>query len=261
MAQSYERMWTEVKTAVQKDHPQTALDAVNHIYRKAQTENNDGQLMRAMLTARLLHAEVSPDSGKVATKRLEAALAAETSPAMRALWQSALGQILINDADTANVSRGKTLLLASVADITMLGKASAKDYLPVLIKGKDSQIYHDDLLSVLLPPVMQSRHIPLSERQRIAGNAITEYQSRDMRKAALLVTLDSIDISAGQALASESNSQFETLSRLKNIYADTELNVETYIRLIKSHDYRNYSQATDSIKLALAHEGVKNTDT
>lgn len=257
MAQSYERMWTEVKTAVQKDHPQTALDAVNHIYRKAQTENNDGQLMRAMLTARLLHAEVSPDSGKVATKRLEAALAAETSPAMRALWQSALGQILINDADTANVSRGKTLLLASVADITMLGKASAKDYLPVLIKGKDSQIYHDDLLSVLLPPVMQSRHIPLSERQRIAGNAITEYQSRDMRKAALLVTLDSIDISAGQALASESNSQFETLLRLKNIYADTELNVETYIRLIKSHDYRNYSQATDSIKLALAHEGVK----
>ena len=111
----------------------------------------------------------------------------------------------------------------------MLGKASAKDYLPVLIKGKDSQIYHDDLLSVLLPPVMQSRHIPLSERQRIAGNAITEYQSRDMRKAALLVTLDSIDISAGQALASESNSQFETLLRLKNIYADTELNVETYI--------------------------------
>ena len=67
MAQSYERMWTEVKTAVQKDHPQTALDAVNHIYRKAQTENNDGQLMRAMLTARLLHAEVSPGSGKVAT--------------------------------------------------------------------------------------------------------------------------------------------------------------------------------------------------
>ena len=72
MAQTYEKMWANVEAYGKKDLPKSALAEVDKIRQKAMAEKNDGQLLKAMLTARMLHEEVSPDSGKVAVEQMSA---------------------------------------------------------------------------------------------------------------------------------------------------------------------------------------------
>lgn len=89
-AQSYDKLWQEAKAHVDNDLPKSAVEVVNIIQQKAVAEGNDVQLLRVMLTQRMLGAELSADSVAPWLQRMEAALAAETKPAMQALWHVAL---------------------------------------------------------------------------------------------------------------------------------------------------------------------------
>lgn len=108
-AQSYDKLWQEAKAHVDNDLPKSAIEVVNKIQQKAVAEGNDAQLLRVMLTQRMLGAELSADSVAPWLQRMEAALAAETKPAMQALWHVALakcyegtnyGQVLVIDGKT-----------------------------------------------------------------------------------------------------------------------------------------------------------------
>lgn len=256
LAQSYDKLWGEVRAASEKDLPKTALAKVNQIYEKARREQNDGQLMRSLLVARQFHQEVAPDSGEVALRRLEAALAEKRRPVEKAMWQSALGQLMAASADTAKASRGRALLLASVSLADSLAAASAADYLPVLVRGKDSRLYADDLLSVLLPPVVQERRLPLEERRAALGRAADAYRRLGQREAQLLTVLDSID--AGRyELPVDGEVRRKALLAVADRFADLGLNVETYIRLAESDDYTQPGTDIDSIQVVWARRGVE----
>ena len=82
-AQSYDKLWEEAKAHVDNDLPKSAVEVVNKIQQKAVAEGNDAQLLRVMLTQRMLGAELSADSVAPWLQRMEAALAAETKPAMQ----------------------------------------------------------------------------------------------------------------------------------------------------------------------------------
>ena len=144
MAQTYEKMWAKVEAYGKKDLPKSALAEVDKIRQKAMAEKNDGQLLKAMLTARMLHEEISPDSGKVAVEQMETALARETRPLQRAMWQNALARYFAeitgyDESDTVAVRKRAEYLRASLADIELLARADYRPYLPVLEEGKDSK--------------------------------------------------------------------------------------------------------------------------
>lgn len=255
-AQNYEKLWGEVRAAAEKDLPKTALGKVDRIYRRALAERNDAQLMKALLVGRQFQLEVAPDSGEVALRRLETALAAEHRPVERALWLSALGQIMAVSSDTARAARGRTLLLASVARPDSLVAASAGNYLPLLVHGKDSRLYADDVLSVLLQPIVQERRIDPEARRAALGAAAREYRRLGRREALLLVRLDSLG--AEHRVAPDPAAQRAALLALAEEFADLPLNVETYIRLAELDDYRVVDAvAADSASLALARRGVE----
>ncbi|MDO4929716.1 MAG: alpha-2-macroglobulin family protein [Bacteroidales bacterium] len=253
--QSYDKLWKDAEAAIDKDQPQSALAFVEQVYAKALDEDNDAQLLRAVLIRLQLKGDVAPDSAAVLTARLETT--ALTTPSeeefmpVRALWLAAAGQVRLTAYDdTAATARGRKLLQMALADFEPLGAARATDYLPLFTQGADSRYYHDDLLSVIARPVLDSHAFRLEEKQQLAARLIAYYKGKGNREAALLATLDSIGLSGQDNALNE-----KALRRTAEEYRDLALNVETYIAMT---NLANRTDATnrDSLIVATAREGL-----
>lgn len=254
--QSFDRLWKDAEAAIAKDQPQSAMTIVDKVREKALAEDNDGQLLRAILVRIQLSGDVSPDSARLATTRLERAAlttpAEEEFAAVRALWLAAAGQVrLAVYDDTAATSRGRKLLQMALADFEPLGAARATDYLPLFTQGRDSRYYHDDLLSVVARPVLDSYAFQLEEKQQLAARLIAYYKGKGNREAALLATLDSIALSGQDNALNE-----KALRRTAEEYRNLALNVETYIALAGHYAAGRAAVANDSTVIAVAREGL-----
>lgn len=260
-AQSYDALWKKVRAQLSADLPQSALATLREISRKAQSENNAPQLLGSRLQALPLMADVSPDSVAPALQALEAGMAAESRPAVRALWQSALGQALaqprVARSDTAARTKARQYIRLSLADADLLGCTSARDFVPYLVTGKDSRYYADDLLSVLARPVLEhSELFGREERCALLGRLVAHYRRAANREATLLCTLDSIRLHGAETGPLEQKADFRHLRQLARDYADLPLNVETYIALTELTGY-DATGDPDSVKVALAREGLR----
>lgn len=169
---SYEAQWLRVEKALKDDLPATALKELSSIQKKAQAENNMPQLCRALFQTMQCKTEISPDSLQPSLDAIQAALDAEQRPAQRAVYQHVLG-LCKND---------KALVHASLADLPLLADTKATDYLPLIVKGKDSEwLYGDDLLSLFLAEVDEHNDAAIiTAAQKL-------YEQRGNKAAALLL--------------------------------------------------------------------------
>lgn len=262
--QSYDKLWKAVEAQQAKDLPKSALSELTKIRSKAMREHNDAQLLRCVLVERQLQTDIAPDSSRAVLSRMEAAYAKETKPEVRALWQSALGQVYAAQwGDTAAATRAHDLLLSSVQDMNLLGRTPASLYMPLFTKGADSRYYGDDLLSVLVRPVLSHsgqtrRHggiISTAEADSLRLRLLQHYKGAGRREAALLTELAIVDAQPSTSKKLADKSDFQTLCRLKETYKDLPLNVETYIRLAGLNAYTDKAEG-DSTLVALAREGL-----
>ena len=69
--QTYSALWKQVKEADNNDLPQTKISVLQRIERKAETEKDYGQLLKASLLGVQTVALISPDSLLPAVERLE----------------------------------------------------------------------------------------------------------------------------------------------------------------------------------------------
>lgn len=272
-AQSYDHLWKKVQAASQDDLPQTALSYTRQIRNKALTEGNDAQLLKAVLMERVCHAEISPDSAKACTRRMEQALAGEHRPVQQALWHTALSRIYADafersyaysSADRANdLSQAILHARAALAHPEALADASTDAYLSLFVQGHDSRYFNNDLLHVVYQAIGQnsilSDSVQTPERPRLTGL----YRSRGNADAVLLLTIDSIQtacpvktVTAGLA----DDSRYRALLALARQYETRPLNVRSYELLVAlqgTYDSNNpQSTANDSLLLALARQGV-----
>ncbi len=252
-SQSYDKLWKSVEDAIQKDHPQTALSALKSIEQKAMVEHKEGQLLASLLKQYRLQAEVSADSARALLLDIDRMAENKSDSTERAVWQATVGMMYLSEnADTASVSRGKTLLLQSLVNREALGRVEAKEYLPLFVIGKDSRLYNNDLLSVIGKYVLENMHFSLRERCRVAARLIAYYRAKGNRPATLLATLDSL------TLGNYPNRK--TLVRLAEDYRDLGVNVETYILLTYAAidaDEDLGPAALDSIRLSYARKGLE----
>lgn len=256
-AQTYESLWKEARAAMQKDQPRTALAVVQRVYAKAYAEKDDGQQLRALLTRYQLMGELSPDSAKAEIARLESFAVAEQRPEVRALWQSALARLwLQNRADTAAVGRGRACLRASLADFAVLGSGKATDYLPLFIRGEASGYYGDDLLSVLLAAALDTHCLEKEEQSGLLERAIRHYRSCANRPATLLASLDSLSRFQMPVRSLSEAPAWERLQRIAADYEDLPVNVETYIAMTQIPLYGSDDSLADSTLLAAARRGL-----
>lgn len=276
-AQSYDKLWQEAKAHVDNDLPKSAIEVVNKIQQKAVAEGNDAQLLRVMLTQRMLGAELSADSVAPWLQRMEAALAAETKPAMQALWHVALakcyegtsyGQVLVIDGKTlaydALQQRAKAHYEASLTNLDALADAWVDNYLPLFTKHEGSACYHNDLLHVVLNDYCESGVTKQGNKLAWTEKIAAFYKARHANDAALLLSLRALEQRYENASVKgriEHNAYYKALCQLTDEYAGAGSCVKIYEAMVALQanyvqDDGPYAAHNDSVLMAQAEKGI-----
>lgn len=154
IADSYTSLWKQFDSAMQKDHPQSALKVLAQITDKAQREHEYGQLLKAQVSIAGYETMMSPDSLLPAIERLKYAEQTAVSSGdnvLAAIYQSVLGSVYTDNRRLLDdgVYIGKEYYAKSMAHPDALASAYATGYEPFVVDGVDSKYYYDDLLHVI----------------------------------------------------------------------------------------------------------------
>ena len=154
IADSYTSLWKQFDSAMQKDHPQSALKVLAQITDKAQREHEYGQLLKAQVSIAGYETMMSPDSLLPAIERLKYAEQTAVSSGdnvLAAVYQSVLGSVYTDNRRLLDdgVDIGKEYYAKSMVHPDALASAYATGYEPFVVDGVDSKYYYDDLLHVI----------------------------------------------------------------------------------------------------------------
>ena len=147
-AQTYEKWWKEVETLEKKDLPQSLIDTLDKIYRKALAERNAPQMIKAYLMRADNQISLTPDSLQSELDRLKAWTERETDPVARAVLNSVTGYYLLQQSKEVN--EAFVYFLRSLEDKNALAAVKAEAYRPMTESGKLSEKYFGDTMLDLL---------------------------------------------------------------------------------------------------------------
>lgn len=265
-AQTYDKLWEKAQSDISKDLPQQALLSVMRIHHKAVSEHNDAQLLRAELMQLALKGEVSTDSVDVLVGRMERALQQESRPVMQALWHSALAQVYeqrnnsIWNTDTVYAAKARHHATAALARPLLLAEAPAADYMPLFKAGKQSRLFGNDLLHILL-----SQHKDQTERKEseVIQEAIDVYRKLGRMEAVLLLTLQQLEAtrSSSPVLGRvDDDARYKELHQLAQTYTSSPCNALTYAAITHLQqlyaDESRFKPSNDSLLIADARRGI-----
>ena len=204
--QTYITLWKQVKEAEQKDLPRTQYDVLMKIARKAQKEHRPGQLMKAELQGARVMTEISPDSLLPAVERMEARMEAENDIALKTVYQVVLRRIYLDNSELERTPQDITL---TPELCKQLAAVKAVDYEPLTVKGVESRLFDDDLLSVIGHELGQYQ--PLHDYYSGVGN----------RKATFLTALLLLNQQRPQGRVALKKSEYiHRLDSLMEVYGD-----------------------------------------
>ena len=151
LGQTYQTLWKQVEEAQNKDLPKTALTHLQKIEVKAAKEQAYGQLLKSTLLHARLQAEVAPDSLRPAVNRLEQQEQATKDVALKAVYDVVLSVVYQNNRKLGDdwETKSKDYATKALAHPDALAAQKTDSYVPFVIKGKDSELYEHDLLSVI----------------------------------------------------------------------------------------------------------------
>ena len=235
IADSYTSLWKQFDSAMQKDHPQSALKVLAQITDKAQREHEYGQLLKAQVSIAGYETMMSPDSLLPAIERLKYAEQTAVSSGdnvLAAVYQSVLGSVYTDNRRLLDdgVAIGKEYYAKSMAHPDALASAYATGYEPFVVDGVDSKYYYDDLLHVI---------------GMRAGNYRTMhdyYASHGKREGALLTALELVKKSrrAGDEGRVKKSKYIMSLDSLVRQYGDLlpcgEVAIERYAYMENAED-------------------------
>ena len=259
-AESFSKMWKRVQTAEEAGKPKTAYSITQEILTKAEREQAKGQLICARLRGAALRQEWAPDSFFTDIRRLEAARAAETETAARAVYASVLAELYQNNSRRSQ-ARGLQLKSSDIKEWTQeqydsaaaanyrlslsepvaLARAKSADWMPFVTQGKQSAYFKHDLLHVLWARVRDNFGNEKASQLPIA-NYISIYRSQKNRDAEMLMMLDSINLQP-------TSKRSDAIIGLTKLFRDRPVCVEAYISLIQN--------STDSTKVKMAEEALR----
>ena len=118
---------------------------------KAAKEQAYGQLLKSTLLHARLQAEVAPDSLRPAVSRLEQQEQATKDVALKAVYDVVLSVVYQNNRKLGDdwETKSKDYATKALAHPDALAAQKTDSYVPFVIKGKDSELYEHDLLSVI----------------------------------------------------------------------------------------------------------------
>ena len=191
--QTYDGLWKKVRQAEEKDLPQTQLQTLQKIVDKATKERAYGQLLKAGLTKARVQTLLSPDSLQPAMARLkqQAEVAAGDVP-LQAVYYAVLGRIYRDNRqlDDEWERLANDYFKKAMEHPAQLAAVKTADYEPFVVKGKDSRLYDDDLLSLIGRETRQYRqmydyYLTTNNRraQLMSAVSLIEQEEPDEREA------------------------------------------------------------------------------
>lgn len=187
-AQSFTQLWDNVEEAWTADKPKTAIECLQTIVDKAEKEKAYGQLMKAELMVIQCKVAISPDSLAPAFMRLVKKAEAQKKDIPKAVYNAIIGKMLYGNIQLekyTDKSSDKYFDIA-LANPMLLSKTKALGYEPLVVKGKDGDIYNHDLLSVIAreahrPEVMRDCYNKQSKRKKAALMATIEVLEKEVQ--------------------------------------------------------------------------------
>lgn len=171
-ADNYTQLWKKYETAERKDLPQDKLSVLKDIIVKASKEKSYGNLLKAETNAMNLKASISLDSIKPAIEALEEK-AAKAEGALAAVYNCVLGDAYNNlghDEFPDAEQKSKAYYDKALANPDILARTKAADYAEFVTKGPDSNIFNNDLLSII--GYKAGRYALLNEYYDKVGNRV-----------------------------------------------------------------------------------------
>jgi len=152
-AESYSQLWKQAAEAEKKDLPITQIKILQQIADKAEPAADYGQLLKATLRINELWASISSDSVApvIAHTELKAKSLEKKNPAVAAVYYAVLGSYYKNTwkLQQEYKSKAEAFFAKAMASPALLAQARATDLEPFVVKGRDSQVFDHDLLSLL----------------------------------------------------------------------------------------------------------------
>ena len=152
-ADSYTQLWKKVDNAAKKDLPRTELTLLQQIADKATAEKAYGQLLKAETQKIQVLSDLSIDSLAPNIQQMEkkAQLLASTDPALEAVYNAVLYKYYAGVRKLSRQYPDKAKLFARRAMVRpeLLAAQRALDFEPFVEPGRDSQIFDNDLLSLI----------------------------------------------------------------------------------------------------------------
>lgn len=264
-AQTYEKLWKEVETLEQKDLPQSLIDTLDEIYRKALAERNAPQMMKAYLMRADYRIRVTPDSLQSELDGLRRWTERETEPVARAVLNSVSGYYTL-ELRNDEFARALTYFRRSLEDKEALAAMKADAYRPMTESGKVSEKYFGNtMLDLLTRQAVEwlGRDYQTAREPAVQQAAVDLYQGlidyyveKGNRPAELLTRLGLLDYCQGYNIHAPLRlSDEDAISRLQvwmHTYADTEACAAVYVRLAELYDNRReYVNELDIIRKGL----------
>lgn len=186
LADSYVNLWKQFSEAQSKDLPKSEMTVLNTIIDKAATERQYGELLKAELTNVSVLTQVSPDSLKPAVEKLKLRLKSigENDYPAAAVYNCALGRLYRDNGSLGDdrIKISQAYFKAAMAHPQALADYKAPNMQPAIIKGDDSKLFDDDLLSVI--GYETGDFATLNKYYRISGNRHGEmFSALEMLKA------------------------------------------------------------------------------
>lgn len=168
-SQNYSALWKQVKSAQEKDLPQTQIKVLEQIISRAENDMAYGQLMKAELMRMQAATDINADSLKPAVRRMEKKMDTCSDKVLKAVYATVLSKIYernekeLTDDDTnsdtsittgaassaSKVSKADEYAAEALSYPDALAAAKADDYEPLTIEGYNANIFDDDMLSVI----------------------------------------------------------------------------------------------------------------
>lgn len=264
-AQTYEKWWKEVETLEKKDLPQSLIDTLDKIYRKALAERNAPQMIKAYLMRADNQISLTPDSLQSELDRLKAWTERETDPVARAVLNSVTGYYLLQQSKEVN--EAFVYFLRSLEDKNALAAVKAEAYRPMTESGKLSEKYFGDtMLDLLTRQAVKwlNRYVPVLTQvsaQQLTVDLYTGlidyYAATGNRSSELLTRICLLEyVQRHYVHAPLRVSEVEAIARMQEwtqAYADTKACAAVYACLAELYDRRReYVKEMDVIR-----EGLK----
>lgn len=174
-AQTFDKLWKQVEQAEQKSLPQTVIQLTDRIYKKAETERNSPQMLKAYTWRMKYRETLTPDSFYVSLKGLEQWAETTDKPMDRAVLNSLIAGIyadyassnrwqirqrtnIVDEAPSSDIREWSSNMFVqqvmkytagSLQDTGLLLNTSSRIYIPFVKLGDTSEYYHHDMLHLL----------------------------------------------------------------------------------------------------------------